>query len=1612
MAASDKVVFNKDDVFGNNEPGKFQMRSIGSGTDKQVFLTYNKLPDPQDPTKELPSRFEVKSCTDIVFDKSELVNLYDYERSIRVKDTDDPHVKNYVYDSASPGYYDVSPWLDRTQIKGKLIWEYNGYSDIEVGPNLEIGGEFVLPEFKVVPGSSETKSITKAFGPDKLVRYDAATSFPTQGQDGIIYIALDTGFKYRWDEDEYVETTDEWDGTVAKLGSITIEFSDVHGAEPKARVLDSSSSCYTMREIPDTRTGHLDASISEYTPKVTPSGKYLDVEVLDRVERRGEEGSETETTYRTLKLKAPVRLIEKKFALLQNSSYITQEGLYVKCGGSIETQYVILMKEFGGNAVGLMDYGYVSIPKHMAVGDGLPDAVHKLPDAEDKTYYETMFLEVTAREAEERGIPVEEYRATKDGDYIAHKTMGEYEWSYMGYVELRGNTGSNTPVPNSDGKDWPSSLDVLPPGQMSDEDGDVYNRAFEVQTLVYASPTPIQSSLNKMKVWIDKASMAVSICAEPNDDTWKNLIYNGSSPDPAVPPRMSDGVTKLIDKITYLDKDYFELTLTQLQTFFSMIRTELYSGFPLPESGVYKSMVEISEICNFSYMLDDVDFPNHSSTKSNWNDVDTGLFGYKRSGNTYKNCLVNFNNHLLDEFKSDWKKIEPGVSDYGADSIGNRDYHHILLDGNPNFTTAASIYDYRQDILVGNHVGGKDITGLYERINQPPTTPDDIIDEIFKDGEDETWSNKVRFINTIKTTINGGLVGMLVADDTCNLFVNSNGKIQWHTFDATKTTMDGFVESVIASDNGEYVVEPMLKFTQYPISCGDWLFKTLNRDFAATSRIQDAFAIHCKDTVAPYQDLWYVPQLNVYVYGSETTGGILDMAYEQNGDRLYVLFKGDNHLYAYDSVAQTKTFTGFVALRKETAAMKFVTFNSMCLTDDELSYDRMFLDYFKDSEEASDSYDWRIVLYGNRRHVESGSDTTTHNRETWCFKPGMDKDDFQQYNAIMFGDSLFDEGQLRFHNISKNKDMYDILDVHEIDGRYYGLFKNENDGSQIGGEDTYTVFKAEQRGGVVQRLPWQILNPHMFRTNDTLYSLYVVSNEPQDGETVHPVLREITVPDSDEYPERVIDIYKLFKEKNGEGLRDATTDPVSVMELMMDEFKLKSRDGRFFTLTNKGFHQVHYNDDRSQLSIDKMDGRDPDTDAPIGFRDRLMDTFEDIVLKKHMDEMHNDEQAYYFKVLKSKINQFADDFTVFDLIPTEFKETQDVGVIPNGPVTDVDSSEDHRDDSILTSTDILWTDGLVAQTDTNPGIVTAAVSNPATIYDDDNVFTKSQRNPSIEGTEFYDFIYDQDGNALMDLYSIPFIYRISSNNTYDLYINIPTTRTKYLNRIAGTLMDNGTNQVLPGDTRTRINFLDEMMPNNLDESTTRLQVFIDKKYISIGTVELVEISGNSIPTQIYRDVPNNGLYDSIALESKWNGKVVQIDEPSKDINKVMLEFECYGTDSQSIHIQGKTLINRALNESEYGNVQENVPSTEVKQVVLTFYPNGGSVDETTRTAIVGELFGELPTPTWEGHEFIGWFTGPGGEHLPDGVQVKEDSFVTSEMDELYAHWEESSQAGG
>lgn len=261
-------------------------------------------------------------------------------------------------------------------------------------------------------------------------------------------------------------------------------------------------------------------------------------------------------------------------------------------------------------------------------------------------------------------------------------------------------------------------------------------------------------------VWIDKASISASISAKDNVQDWKKLIYKcvdgnlTSNIDDAVPPRMRESVEKLISKTTFLDDSYFHVVLTQLQTFLDMIAGELHQGFVLSE---------IANLCNFEYSMKGIKFKNHDANQRNWANTG-GLFGYNRSGIEYTSCLESFKNHLLDEFKSDWRKITPGVK---TDSeVNSRDYHHIL-DERRGITYNG--VEYKFNTFNGiNYKRSTTLKAIYDILNYPPTTPPDIIDQIFQDSSD-----KVRYINATKTTINGDLIGMFVADTTCNLFVKT-----------------------------------------------------------------------------------------------------------------------------------------------------------------------------------------------------------------------------------------------------------------------------------------------------------------------------------------------------------------------------------------------------------------------------------------------------------------------------------------------------------------------------------------------------------------------------------------------------------------------------------------------------------------------------------------------------------------------------------------------------------------------------------------------------------------------------------------------------------------------
>ena len=67
---------------------------------------------------------------------------------------------------------------------------------------------------------------------------------------------------------------------------------------------------------------------------------------------------------------------------------------------------------------------------------------------------------------------------------------------------------------------------------------------------------------------------------------------------------------------------------------------------------------------------------------------------------------------------------------------------------------------------------------------------------------------------------------------------------------------------------------------------------------------------------------------------------------------------------------------------------------------------------------------------------------------------------------------------------------------------------------------------------------------------------------------------------------------------------------------------------------------------------------------------------------------------------------------------------------------------------------------------------------------------------------------------------------------------------------------------------------------------------------------------------------------------------------------------------------------------------------------VSFNANGGSCSTTSKTVKYSSTYGTLPTPTWNGHTFNGWYTS-----AKDGTKVTSSTTVTATSNHtLYAHW--------
>lgn len=169
------------------------------------------------------------------------------------------------------------------------------------------------------------------------------------------------------------------------------------------------------------------------------------------------------------------------------------------------------------------------------------------------------------------------------------------------------------------------------------------------------------------------------------------------------------------------------------------------------------------------------------------------------------------------------------------------------------------------------------------------------------------------------------------------------------------------------------------------------------------------------------------------------------------------------------------------------------------------------------------------------------------------------------------------------------------------------------------------------------------------------------------------------------------------------------------------------------------------------------------------------------------------------------------------------------------------------------------------------------------------------------------FLNPEDDWTMEEISSMTYITKRWMSGITELFINIPTTRTYYLNNLYGA----SDCKLLPENSSSRKN-LEDFGVDKLEQTGvladhyTLLQIGLASAEYSIDKLVDVQINGMSLPLKIYREKPTTGagklqdnLYRSFIEPSV--GKGYNIETTDAEGNWIF-NFACFGTDAQAVHL--------------------------------------------------------------------------------------------------------------
>ena len=94
-----------------------------------------------------------------------------------------------------------------------------------------------------------------------------------------------------------------------------------------------------------------------------------------------------------------------------------------------------------------------------------------------------------------------------------------------------------------------------------------------------------------------------------------------------------------------------------------------------------------------------------------------------------------------------------------------------------------------------------------------------------------------------------------------------------------------------------------------------------------------------------------------------------------------------------------------------------------------------------------------------------------------------------------------------------------------------------------------------------------------------------------------------------------------------------------------------------------------------------------------------------------------------------------------------------------------------------------------------------------------------------------------------------------------------------------------------------------------------------------------------------------------------------------------------------------TVSSMPMHYSQQVYAAEMKPVESGVEMTLVLDAMGGTLTESTKEVISGEVYGTLPTPMREGYLFKGWY-----DKQEEGTQITEKDRVSADVEELYAYW--------